>query len=182
MSKKIVIYVVLLGILIFGLTGCKGNSSSNENQEDETRKEGQVIIDDEYITISYIQREFKKIPGMLDNKQTTFNLPTVLLNITNKCDEKIHFEVHTSKTIDSSIDYSFALTNENRKIDSSGTVLQAKEKQDVNVIYQRIRNLKTEYPLNVFNDKIIYLNLYKYGTEGQTVLVKEYEINASNLR
>ena len=179
--KKKIFGLLLIFTLVIGLTGC-GSSGDSNNKGDKETNGGATVVDNDYVSIRFVKREYKKIPGMMNNERVVFNLPTVLLNINNKTNEKIHFEVRASKNIGDKIDYYFSLTNENRVIDTTGTVLEKGEIQDVNVIYQKSKDLEKEYPLDIFNDKTIYLRLYKYGSEGQTEFIEEYEIETSKLK
>ena len=187
LKKLLICFIVVLVGLVF-LTGCQKKEKEEEVVPEETisnkapkENAGKVVIDNDNITIRYIKREYMKISGMKDNKVTSYKLPSMLFNITNKLDEKIHFEVRASKNVGDKLNYSYSLTNADRTIDTSGTILNAKEKQDVNVIYQKTKDLEEEYSLDVFDNTKIYLSLYKYGSSGETVLVKEYEIDTSKL-
>ena len=182
---KKIFYLLMIIVLVFTITGC-GKEQKEEKEEktpvvENNTNKNITVIDDEYITINFLKREHKKIPGMMNNKVTTFNLPTLLLNITNKLNEKIHFEVRATTEIGADLGYYYSLTNETRNIDSTGTIIQPKKSLDVNVIYEQSRDLEQEYPLSVFDNKKVYLSLYRENNGGFS-FIKEYELDASVLK
>ncbi|MBR1386515.1 MAG: hypothetical protein IJ568_06765 [Bacilli bacterium] len=189
MKKNIKLFLLTMFLTVIILTGCNSNekkekddSVSKENEKGEV-VDNKIVVDDENITIKYLKREHKKVPGMMNNQRTVFNLPTILVNITNNMDEKIHLVVHTSKDVDTNIDYAYSLTNENGVIDSTGTIIGTNKNLDVNIIYEKIRDIQNEYPLESFDNKIIYLDLYvadEYGTLNK--FLKTYELNGNDLK
>ena len=181
---KKIFYLLIIIVLMFTVTACTKEKEEVKEETpvvENTKSKNITIVDDEYITIKFLKREHKKVPGMLNNKGTTFNLPTLLFNITNKLNEKIHFEVRATTEIGADLGYYYSLTNETRNIDSSGTVIQPKKSLDVNVIYEQSRDLEQEYPLSVFDNKKVYLRLYKTGENNGYNFVKEYELDGSVL-
>lgn len=179
--KKLIIFLVVV-IGLFTITGC-GNSKDNKlnKQEDNTVEEDstfKTVVDDDNIKIEFIRRDSKKVPGMMNNQRTVFNLPVVVLQVTNKMDQGIHLAVHTSKTIDSTIDYAFSLSNSDGVMDSTGFRLAAKSKGETAIYYEKIRDLEEEYPLSSFDDKTIYLELYVEENKN----IKSYELDGNELK
>ena len=180
--KKLFIFLfIILGL--FTITACGNNKDNKENkQEDNTVEEEdnnyKTVVDDGNIKIEFIRRDLKKVPGMMNNQKTVFNLPVVVLQITNKMDQEIHLGVHTSKTIDNTIDYAFSLSNSDGVKDSTGFRLAAKSKGETTIYYEKIRDLEDEYPLSSFDDMIIYLELYVDENKN----IKSYELDGNELK
>ena len=179
---KLFAFILCLFAGLFIITGCgkdEETSNSKETTKKEVKKEeSKTIINDKYITIKYLKREYKKIPGMMNNENTVFNLPTILVNITNNTDEEIRLGVHTSKKVDNSINYAFNFTNSDGVLDTTGTTIPAKSNLNVNIIYQKIRDIEKEYPLDSFDNKTIYLELYKNNYNN----IKSYDLDGNELK
>ncbi len=140
--------------------------------------EGRVILENQYVTVRFIQRETKPVAGMLEGKVVMFHLPTVLLSVQNNSGGTLHFE---SNGVEGA-EYGFVLSNEKGAFDYSGMTLGANETLPMNVYYSQVRYEKVEWPLDTLDDKEFFIRLYVPNEYGGFNFVEQYHFYTNDLQ
>ena len=187
--KKKFLSLLLITIILFGFTACgqKENDKTNESDNkasnnSENINDGKVILENEYVTIKFIKREIKSLPGMENGEIVYYKLPTVLLSIKNNYGEPLHFETRATDYEKSKINYGFVMSNEKGSFDYTGLNLAKDETLNTNIYYSQIKYEQREYPLSTLDDKNIFLRLYEKDEFGGNSFINEYKFNTNELK